>query len=184
MEHCCGQAIMVHADHVNLWWGVELLIPLLKQTNEFYFCVKIPCAIDANTWEVFAQQAINVITTHELDTANTTFTPRALVPFANTKRATCFKHYASPMVHPITDETISSYKKLMNNPATTEVWQTAFGKDFDGMAQGCNKTGQKGTCDVCDDKSGNCKRIDSRQKVHLRISGRRSPPTKGRLRQN
>jgi hypothetical protein len=26
-----------------------------------------------------------------------------------------------------------------------EVWQTAFGKDFGGMAQGDNKTGQKGT---------------------------------------
>ncbi len=33
----------------------------------------------------------------------------------------------------------------MNDPATVEVWQTAFGKDFGGMAQGNNKTGQKGT---------------------------------------
>jgi hypothetical protein len=33
----------------------------------------------------------------------------------------------------------------MNDPAMAEVWQTAFGKDFGGMAQGCNKTGQKGT---------------------------------------
>ena len=33
----------------------------------------------------------------------------------------------------------------MNNPATTEVWQTTFGKDFGGIAQGCNKTGQKST---------------------------------------
>jgi hypothetical protein len=33
----------------------------------------------------------------------------------------------------------------MNDPATAEVWQTAFGKDFDGMAQGDNKTGQRGT---------------------------------------
>ncbi len=33
----------------------------------------------------------------------------------------------------------------MNNPATAETWQTAFGKDFGGMAQGDNKTGQKGT---------------------------------------
>jgi hypothetical protein len=49
------------------------------------------------------------------------------------------------MVHPITDETISSYKKLMNDPATAGVWQTTFGKDFGGMAQGCNKMGQKGT---------------------------------------
>ncbi len=54
------------------------------------------------------------------------------------------EHYANPMVHPITGPIISSYKTLMHNPATAEVWQTAFGKDFRGMAQGCNKTGQKG----------------------------------------
>ena len=33
----------------------------------------------------------------------------------------------------------------MNDPVTMEIWQTAFGKDFGGMAQGDNKTGQKGT---------------------------------------
>ena len=39
MERCCGQATMVHADHVvNSWWGVELLIPPLKHTKYFYFC--------------------------------------------------------------------------------------------------------------------------------------------------
>jgi hypothetical protein len=49
------------------------------------------------------------------------------------------------MVHPVTGETISSYKKLMNDPATAEMWQTAFGKDFGGMLQGDNETGQKRT---------------------------------------
>ena len=33
----------------------------------------------------------------------------------------------------------------MNDPVTAETWQTAFGKDFGGMAQGNNKTGQRGT---------------------------------------
>ncbi len=33
----------------------------------------------------------------------------------------------------------------MHDTATAEVWQTAFGKDFVGMAQGHIKTGQKGT---------------------------------------
>jgi hypothetical protein len=56
-----------------------------------------------------------------------------------------FEHFVSPMVHPITGKTISSYKKLMNDPATAKVWQTAFGKEFGGMAQGDKKTGQKGT---------------------------------------
>ncbi len=32
----------------------------------------------------------------------------------------------------------------MNDPAVAETWQTAFGKDFGGMLQGDNKTGQKG----------------------------------------
>jgi hypothetical protein len=56
-----------------------------------------------------------------------------------------FEHFASPMVHPITGITISGYKKLMNDSATAKVWQTAFGKEFGGMAQGDNKTGQKST---------------------------------------
>jgi hypothetical protein len=33
----------------------------------------------------------------------------------------------------------------MHDPATVDIWQTAFGKDFGGMAQGDNTTGQKGT---------------------------------------
>jgi hypothetical protein len=56
-----------------------------------------------------------------------------------------FEHYTNPMVHPVTGKTILSCKKLMNDPASNEVWQTAFGKDFGGMAQGDNKTGQKCT---------------------------------------
>jgi hypothetical protein len=55
------------------------------------------------------------------------------------------EHLAMPMIHPTTGETITSYKKLMHNPATMEIWQTAFGKDFGGMAQGNKKMGQKGT---------------------------------------
>jgi hypothetical protein len=48
------------------------------------------------------------------------------------------------MVHPKTGETISSYKRLMHDPAMAEVWQTAFGKDFGGMAQGDEKKVRKG----------------------------------------
>ncbi len=75
--------------------------------------------------------------------SNPSHTPRALMKYA--KMPIDYKHYANPMVHPMTGETISSYKKLMHNPATAEVWQTEFGKDFGNMAQGDNKTGQKGT---------------------------------------
>ncbi len=52
------------------------------------------------------------------------------------------------MVHPNTGEAITSYKQLMNDPETAEIWQTVFGKDFGGMAQGGDKPGQAGTNSV------------------------------------
>ena len=55
------------------------------------------------------------------------------------------KHYANPMVHPITGEIISSYKKAINDPRIGEIWKTAFGKEFGGLAQGDNKTNTAGT---------------------------------------
>ncbi len=63
-----------------------------------------------------------------------------------------FKHYANPKVHPVTGKTISSYKKLMHDPATAEVWQMAFGRDFGSMAQGDNKHRSEGNkCNVYHD---------------------------------
>jgi hypothetical protein len=56
-----------------------------------------------------------------------------------------YEQVLMPMVHPITGKTISSYKQLMKDLTTAEMWQTAFGKDFGGMVQGDQKTGQKGT---------------------------------------
>jgi hypothetical protein len=87
--------------------------------------------------------AINILTLIELATSNPSHTPRALMKYA--KMPIDYKHYANPMVHPVTGETISSYKNMMHDSAMAEVWQTAFGKDFGSMAQGDNKTGQKGT---------------------------------------
>jgi hypothetical protein len=91
------------------------------------------------------RQAINVLTIQEEVSMDTLYTLQAMINKQGLVLPTMFEHFANPMVHPVTGETISSYKKLMNNPATAEVWQTAFGKDFGGMAQGDNKTGQKGT---------------------------------------
>ncbi len=91
-----------------------------------------------------SQQAINVCTIREKATYQPIFTPLALIKHAIIAVVHKCEHYANPMVHPVTGETISSYKKLMNDPTMAEVWQTAFGKDFGGMAQGDNKTGQNG----------------------------------------
>jgi hypothetical protein len=89
-------------------------------------------------------EAINFLTDCVWSQSPDIFTPKKLTP-AHAPSCLDLEQVAMPMVHPTTGETISSYKKLMHDPATKEIWQRAFGKDFGGMAQGCNKTGQKGT---------------------------------------
>ena len=80
---------------------------------------------------LISQQALNGMTMREaLTPPLLVFTPRTFVPIAYENNVPNFAHFASPMVHPTTGETISSYKRLMNDPETAEVWQTAFGKDF------------------------------------------------------
>jgi hypothetical protein len=69
------------------------------------------------------------------------------------------------MVHPTTGETISSYKKLMHDPTTEEIWQTAFGKDFGSMAQGGYKTGQKGTNSIFVMTHEEIKKIQKRRQL-------------------
>ncbi len=76
------------------------------------------------------------------------FTPRLFIHKAYENHIPNYAHFASPMVHPTTGETITNYKSLMNDPETAEIWQTAFWKDFGGMAQGDDKTGQMGTNSV------------------------------------
>jgi hypothetical protein len=77
---------------------------------------------------IVTRHAINILTLCEQASFSTIHTPRMLMKHA--KMRVDMEHYANPMVHPVPGRTISSYKKLMHNPATAEVWQTAFGKDF------------------------------------------------------
>ncbi len=60
---------------------------------------------------VVTQQAINVLTIQEKVSTDRVFTPTALMEFAVTHGPTKFEHYANPMVHPVTGETILSYYK-------------------------------------------------------------------------
>ncbi len=102
-------------------------------------CTAIPSGAQQ---QIIMRHAIDVLTLRKQASFNTIHTPRVLMKHA--KMPVYIEHYANPMVHPVTGRTISSYKKLMHDPAMAEVWQTAFGKDFGGMAQGCNKTRQEG----------------------------------------
>ena len=49
------------------------------------------------------------------------------------------------MVHPVTGDIISSYKKAINDPSIAELQKTAFGKEFGGLAQRDIKSNTAGT---------------------------------------
>ncbi len=79
---------------------------------------------------IVTQQAINALMCNERKRLKLAFTPTFLLPTMVDCTPSHVKHFALPMVHHVTGKTISSYKKLMNDLATSKVWQTAFGKDF------------------------------------------------------
>ena len=58
---------------------------------------------------------------------------------------TPLERFCAPVIHPITGESITNYKKLAKYPATREVWTTAFGKEWINRSQGYHKKGTKGT---------------------------------------
>ena len=93
--------------------------------------------------QIISHKAINNLIMDNLINDTTSLTPMNLRPPLSPPIN--YKHYAMPMIHPMTRELISSYKHLMNNHDTVEIWMTAFGEDFGRMSQGNNKTGQKGT---------------------------------------
>jgi hypothetical protein len=78
------------------------------------------------TQHIVTQQAVNVLTINEKATFDAMFMPRDLVQHAGMPLTHHFEHYSNPMVHPMTGEAISSYKKLMHDPETAEILQTAF----------------------------------------------------------
>ena len=96
--------------------------------------------------KIVTRQAINVLTMMEKVSVDNIFVPRNLEQSHQAAPGPVnLKHYMNPAIHPVTGETFTSYKKAMKDPAIAEVWMTAFGKDFGGLAQGDNKTNTKGT---------------------------------------
>jgi hypothetical protein len=70
---------------------------------------------------IVTQQAINVLTIQEKVLMNTMCTPRVPMKYAVKQLVLNFEHYANPMVHPVSGETISSYKKLMHDPPMADI---------------------------------------------------------------
>ena len=92
-----------------------------------------------------------------------------------------FQQVATPMVHPTTGVTISSNKQLMHNPDTAEIWQTAFRKDFGGMAQGDKITGQKGTNSIFVMTHDKIKLIPRTQRVVVDFRPQKANPHRIRI---
>ena len=55
------------------------------------------------------------------------------------------KPYCAAVIHPISGETITKYKKLAADPTTQAVWTTALEKELGNLTQGDEKTRTKGT---------------------------------------
>ena len=46
------------------------------------------------------------------------------------------EHFANGVVHPVTKETITKYKKLIDDPLLRDTWQEAMCKELGRLAQG------------------------------------------------
>ena len=115
------------------------------------------------------RQAINVLTTCEKATARILYSPRLLEQYHTPPTLPNLKHYANPMVHPAIGKTISSYKKAIMDPRIADVWATAFGKEFGGMAQGDNKTNTQGTNAIFVMTHDEISRLKNKQYTYARI---------------
>ena len=99
---------------------------------------------------IISQEAINLVTNTVYGDTIKCWLPDDFITASPTAKQTNaynieVDHYCAPVVHPVTDVTITHYRKLANDPVTSEIWKEhAFGKEFGRMAQGDNRSGTKG----------------------------------------
>ena len=55
------------------------------------------------------------------------------------------EHFCAPVVHPVSGENISKYQTLAKDPVTKETWTIGWGKEWENLAQGDEKTNTAGT---------------------------------------
>jgi len=94
--------------------------------------------------KLISTQVVNALATRKQCTQNAAFRHHRMSPHPKPLPSN-MNHYASPMVHPVTGDIISSYKKAMSDTCIGDLWKAAFGKEFGGLAQGDTKTKAVGT---------------------------------------
>jgi hypothetical protein len=141
--HCCPPDNPTNVVYEHDPEDPILAFSMIQPPQTPLQCRPLPCRTRNG---IVSTQAINVLAILEQCTPSPMFTPRSLE--SSHTASTCptdIKHYMNPAIHPVTGETFTSYKKAMKDPAIADIWQTAFGKEFGGMAQGDNRTGTVGT---------------------------------------
>ena len=113
-------------------------------------CNRIPI----NSPNIISQEAVNFLTDHVWNALDEVWTPDQILEHSPTARwsatinqAVDIEHFCAAVVHPVTGETITQYKKLANdknNPEFRKIWQVAFGKEIGRLAQGNEKTKTEG----------------------------------------
>ena len=99
---------------------------------------------------IISQEAIKLVTNNVYgDTSNSCLPDKFITASPTAKPTNAYdvelEHYCAPVVHPVTGVTINQYRKLANDPVTSDIWKEhAFGKEFGRMAQGDNISGTKG----------------------------------------
>ena len=104
---------------------------------------------------IISPEAVNVLTAKVYAEVDETWLPNDFIVAQPAQRnhdgttigAIDVEHFCAPVVHPVTGEIITSYKKLADDPITRSTWTTGNGKECGRMAQGDKETGTKGkTC--------------------------------------
>ena len=105
--------------------------------------------IPLHTPNIIALQAENLLTQQVYSETEPTWLPNSFISSSPIDQQTAYnidiEHFCNGVQHPVSGATITKYKQLIHIPQMREVWTTAFGKEFGNLAQGDDKTGEKGT---------------------------------------
>ena len=83
---------------------------------------------------IIYQETINLVTNNVYGDTRNCWLPEDFITTIPTAKPTNaydieLDHYCAPVVHPVTSVTITQYRKLANDPVTSEIWKEhAFGK--------------------------------------------------------
>lgn len=121
-------------------------VPIIPIKEHVPSSARIPFSLP----HIISQEALNLVTMRSDLNRDACWSPRDLMFKSETDKPNIcdvnIEHFCAPVVHPVTGETISQYRRLMRDNVLSQIWCTAFGKEFGNLAQvDDHRTGEKGT---------------------------------------